>query len=171
MYQFWKASKIGFSRPGVRPPAWTPPGEAKESIVLRIRHIGQCYFKTILGLRHMDIKNTPIFDGRTSRTAQLSHLAKAQLSQNTVDAQVDVSSSQNCRTASCKSTAKRRRPKNDLAELAETSIKKWASSGTKHCKTQRAEHLGSNFTGEICKSTLKKSRKACPRQSAGWPNG
>ena len=119
----------------------------------------------------MDFKKTPIFDGRPSQSDELSHRTKAQLSQNTVDAQVDVSSSQNCRTASCKSTVKRRGPRNDVAELAEISIKKWASTGTKHCKTQRAEHLDINFTGEICKSTLKKSRKACPRQSAGWPNG
>ena len=119
----------------------------------------------------MDFKKTPIFDGRPFQSDELAHRTKAQLSQNTVDAQVDVSSSQNCRTASCKSTVKRSRPRNEVAELAETSIKKSASTGTKHCKTHATENPTSNFTGEICKSTLKKSRKACPTQSAGWPNG
>ena len=72
----------------------------------------------------MDIKNTPIFDGRPSQSDELSHRTKEQLSQNTVDAQVDVSSSQNCRTAIRKSTVKRRGTRNDVAELAETSMKK-----------------------------------------------
>ena len=64
-----------------------------------------------------------MFDARPSQSDELSHRTKAQLSQNTVDAQVDVSSSQNCRTANCKSTVKRRGSKNEVAELAETSIK------------------------------------------------
>ena len=76
----------------------------------------------------MDFKKTPIFDGRPSQSAELSHRTKAQLSQNTVDAQVDVSSSQNCRTAICKSTAKHTGTKISVAELAETSMKKLAST-------------------------------------------
>ena len=72
----------------------------------------------------MDIKKTLIFDGRPSQRDELSHRTKEQLRQNTVDAQVNVSSSQNDRTAVRKSTVKRRGTRNDVAELAETSQEK-----------------------------------------------
>ena len=64
------------------------------------------------------------------------------------DAQVDVSSSQNCRTANRKRTVKRRCYINAVAKLDRTSMKKSASTCTIHCKIQVATFLGRNFVSE-----------------------
>ena len=67
-------------------------------------------------------------DGDEPHEPRNSHLTKAQLSQNMRVTKVDVSSSQNCRTASCKSTVKRRGNINAVAELDRTSMIKSAST-------------------------------------------
>ena len=93
----------------------------------------------------MEIKKTPIFDGGTSRTPQLSHLTKAQLSQNARVTKVDVPSSQNCRTANRKRTVKHSWTINAVAELDRTYMKKLASTCAIHCKIQVTRFLGRNF--------------------------
>ena len=88
-------------------------------------------------------------ESRCAEFTELSHVTKQQLSQNARVTKVDVPSSQNCRTAISKSHSHTIITINAVAELAETSMKKSASTCTKHCKIQGSVNLGSNFTGEI----------------------
>ena len=63
-------------------------------------------------------------ESQCAEFTELSHVTTDQLGQNARVTKVDVPSSQNCRTAKTRSTAKHSITKNAVAELAETSMKK-----------------------------------------------
>ena len=84
-------------------------------------------------------------ESRCAEFTELSHVTKQQLSQNARVTKVDVPSSQNCRTAISKRTAKRSGHINAVAKLAGTSMKKSASTGAIHCKIQVTKCSGSQL--------------------------
>ena len=84
-------------------------------------------------------------ESRCAAFTELSHVTKQQLGQNARVTKVDVPSLQNCRTAISKSHSHTIININAVAELAETSMKKSASTCTNHCKIQPAINRGSNF--------------------------
>ena len=86
-------------------------------------------------------------------------MTNEQLSQNAGVAKVDVPSSQNCRTAISKSHSHTVITINAVAELAETSMKKSASTCTNHCKIQLAVFLGRKFA----ETSMKKSASTCTK--------
>ena len=98
-------------------------------------------------------------ESRCAEFTELSHVTKQQLSQNARVTKVDVPSSQNCRTAISKNRSHTVIHINAVAELAETSMKKSASTCTKHCKIHARVFVKSEFA----ETSMKKSASTCTK--------
>ena len=96
-------------------------------------------------------------ESRCAEFTELSHVTKQQLSQNARVTKVDVPSSQNCRTAISKSHSHTVITINAVAELAETSMKKSASTCTNHCKI----HARVFRDRKLAETSMKKSVSTC----------